>query len=76
MTDPPPYSDDESSAEPDRESTTGMPRWVKVLGIITIVVVLLFVIMLLMGGGRHGPGRHARSAAVAESGYATPEAGL
>ncbi len=40
-------------------STTGMPRWVKVSGIIALIVVLLFVILLLTGGpNRHGPGRH------------------
>jgi hypothetical protein len=47
---------------PDRGSTTGTPRWVKVFGIIVLIVVLLLVIMMLaggdLGGGRHGPGRH------------------
>lgn len=33
------------------ESTAGMPRWVKVLGIIIVVLVLVFVIMHLTGGG-------------------------
>ena len=37
----------------------GMPRWVKVSGIIVIGLVLLVVILLLTGvGGDHGPGRH------------------
>lgn len=40
-----------------RGSTTGMPRWVKVFLIVSLVVVFLFVILLLTGGG-HGPGRH------------------
>lgn len=43
MANPPPYP--------------GMPRWVKVFGIIIIVLVLLLVIMLLLPGD-HGPGRH------------------
>ena len=45
---------------PDRGSTTGTPRWVKVFGLIALVVVLLVVVMLLAGGGPggHGPGRH------------------
>lgn len=34
---------------------TGMPRWVKVFGIVAAVVVVLIVVMLLTG---HGPGRH------------------
>jgi hypothetical protein len=45
---------------PDRRSTTGTPRWVKVFGIIALVLVLLFVISLL-AGVRHGPGLHTPS---------------
>ena len=41
---------------PDRGSTTGTPRWVKVFGIIAIALVVLFVILIVVGG--HGPGRH------------------
>ncbi|MDP9203705.1 MAG: hypothetical protein M3P26_17515 [Gemmatimonadota bacterium] len=86
MADPPPYADagDDTGVEPDQESTTSTPRWVKVFGIIAIVVALLFVILLLAGGGRHGPGRHRLSdggpggqtppASVTESGRAPPEA--
>ena len=33
----------------------GMPRWVKVFGLVAVVVVVLVVVMLLTG---HGPGRH------------------
>ncbi len=39
----------QTNAEPERRSTTGTPRWVKVLGIIAIVLVLLFVILHLTG---------------------------
>ena len=46
--------------EPDHGSTSGTPRWVKVLGIITLVLALLFVISLL-AGVRHGPGLHTPS---------------
>ena len=42
---------------PDRTSTSGTPRWVKVAGIIALAVVLLLVVLLL-SGGNHGPGRH------------------
>jgi hypothetical protein len=43
----------------DGEPTTGMPRWVKVSGIVALVVLALFLILLLTGGPvRHGPGRH------------------
>ena len=65
MADPPRYpdTDDDTGVGPDRGSTTGTPRWVKVLGIIVIVVVLLFVVVMMVagGGGEHGPGRHAAS---------------
>ena len=43
--------------DPDSRLETGMPRWVKVFGIVALVVVVLVVILLLAGG--HGPGRHA-----------------
>lgn len=49
MADPPPYPD--SGAGPDEESSAGMPRWVKVLGIIALAIVLLFVILHLTFGG-------------------------
>ena len=56
---------DEAGVGPDRGSTTdtppGMPRWVKVSGIITLVLVLLLVVVMVAGGGRHGPGRHMPS---------------
>lgn len=44
--------------EPDRGSTAGAPRWVKVFVIIALVLVLLVVVMMLIGGGSHSPGRH------------------
>ncbi len=55
MANRPPYpdTDNDTGVGPDRESTTGTPRWVKVFGIIALVVVLLFVI--LMFGDGHDP---------------------
>jgi len=62
MADPPPSPDtgDDTGVEADRESTTGMPRWVKVSGIIVGILVLLVIVLALTGvlGGQHGPGRH------------------
>ncbi|MGH8774721.1 MAG: hypothetical protein ACRDWI_05950 [Jiangellaceae bacterium] len=61
MADPPRYPDtgDETGVGPDRRSTTGTPRCVKVSGVVALVVVLLFVILMLTGVGReHGPDRH------------------
>ena len=63
MADSPHYpdTDDDTGVGPDRVSTTGTPRWVKVFGIIALVLVLLVVIMMFAGGGSHGPGRHIPS---------------
>ncbi|NKN01143.1 hypothetical protein GFL89_24475 [Rhizobium leguminosarum bv. viciae] len=37
----------------------GMPRWVKISGIIVGVIILLAVVLIVSGvGGPHGPGRH------------------
>lgn len=42
------------------ESTTGVPRWVKVLLVVAVVLAVLVAVMLLTGiGGEHGPSRHA-----------------
>ncbi len=66
MADPTRYpdTDNDTGVGPDRESTTGTPRWVKVFGIIALVVVLLFAILMFTrgpSGGGHGPGRHTLS---------------
>ncbi|MGP3925125.1 hypothetical protein [Streptomyces sp. 8N616] len=61
MADPPsgPDTGDDTGMGPDRGSTPGMPRWVKVFGLIALVVVVLLVILLLTKGpGGHGPARH------------------
>lgn len=63
-----PYPDpsDDTDVAPDRGSPPGMPRWVKVSGIVVIILVLLVVIVLLTGiGGPHGPARHTPSGAGA-----------
>ena len=54
MADPPTNSDSPRRSDED----IGMPRWVKVLGLVALVLVVLLVVVLLAGGG-HGPGRHA-----------------
>ena len=48
----------------DRESPPGMPRWVKVSGIIVAVLVLLLIVVLLISGGGHGPRRHVSGGSV------------
>ena len=59
MADLPPYSD----RSQDTGTRQGMPRWVKVFGIIAVILVLLFVISML-AGVRHGPGLHTPSSRV------------
>lgn len=49
MVDPPPYP--------------GLPRWVKISGIVGGLLLLLLVVAMFAGAGpgRHGPGRHFSS---------------
>jgi hypothetical protein len=45
----------------EHESTTGIPRWIKVVAIVVAVVAVLVLVMLLINGGGdggHGPSRH------------------
>ena len=60
MADPPRSRDPGEAAggAADRGSPPGMPRWVKVFGIVVAVLVFLLVIVLLISGGEHGPRRH------------------
>ena len=37
---------------------TGMPRWVRITGIVVAALIVVVVAMLVIGGGEHGPGRH------------------
>ena len=46
----------------DSESPPGVPRWVKVFGVVTVIVVLLAIVAMIFGGGKHGPGRHLHGA--------------
>jgi hypothetical protein len=64
MADPPRARDpgEDAGVAADRGSPPGMPRWVKVSGIIVAVLVLLLVIVLLLAGG-HGPRRRLSSGA-------------
>jgi hypothetical protein len=51
--------------QPDRGPSPaypGMPRWVKLSGIVALALALLVVAVMAVAGGEHGPGRHAPSA--------------
>ena len=58
MADPPHSRDpgEDAGVAADRGPPPGMPRWVKVSGIIVAVLVLLVIVLLASGG--HGPRRH------------------
>ncbi|ASU84301.1 hypothetical protein CDO52_17195 [Nocardiopsis gilva YIM 90087] len=71
MTDQQPRrADDATGTAPDQPPITGMPRWVKVFGILAIAVLVTIAIVHLAGGGMgnhgHGAGDAASSGAVAE----------
>ncbi len=68
MTDPSrsPDAGDIAGLAPSRTSTTsypGMPRWVKLSGIVVLVLVLLVAGVMAVAGGQHGPMRHTPSGA-------------
>jgi hypothetical protein len=62
MAQEPARPDHDEEAEDVRNAAIGTPRWVKVVGIVSIVAVLVAALLLLVLGGSHGPGRHAASA--------------
>jgi hypothetical protein len=67
MADPPRARDpgEDAGVAADHRSPPGMPRWVKVSGIIVAVLVLLLVVVLLLSGG-HGPRRHLSGGAAGQ----------
>jgi hypothetical protein len=60
-----PDTGEDAGVAADHGSPPGMPRWVKVSGIIVAVLVLLVVIVMLISGG-HGPRRHALSGGLGD----------
>jgi hypothetical protein len=58
MADRPPDPGDDTGVGPDRESTTGIPRWLWVSAIIVAIVVLAVVAIKLIAGGVHVPRPH------------------
>ncbi len=56
-----PVPGDDTDVGPGRDYP-GMPRWVKLAGIIALILILLLVVLMVAGvGGQHGPGRHLPS---------------
>jgi flagellar biogenesis protein FliO len=66
MADNPRTSDsgEDINVRPEHESSTGMPRWVKVFLIIAIILALAFVVTRL-AGVQHGPGLHSQGPVAA-----------
>ncbi len=61
MTDP--SRDPDTGVGPDRVSPPGIPRWVKVFGIVALVLLVLLILVLTgVFGEGHGPGRHTGGA--------------
>ena len=60
-----PSSNSGPRVRPNRGSTTGTPRWVKVFVIVFIILVLLFVILHLTGNGF---GDHMHMSTIAHGG--------
>jgi hypothetical protein len=52
-----PQTGEDSSPAPDRGSPPGIPRWLKVSGIIVVVLIVLVVGISFIAGVEHGPGQ-------------------
>ncbi|NNM47835.1 hypothetical protein [Knoellia koreensis] len=50
----------ESHPDPNdvRETPPGIPRWVKISGLVVAALIAIFIAAMLLAGGQHGPGRH------------------
>jgi hypothetical protein len=55
MTETPP--NENTDEVPDRASPPGIPRWLKVSGIVVIVLVVLVIGISFIAGVQHGPGQ-------------------
>ena len=52
----------------DTSTPPGMPRWVKLFGIVAIALVLILVGVMAVSGSEHGPGRHMPSGSPVDAG--------
>jgi hypothetical protein len=43
---------------PELGDESGVPRWVKAMGVVVLLLVLAAVVLVVLGVGEHGPGRH------------------
>jgi hypothetical protein len=49
-----------------RGGPPGVPRWVKVSGLVVLVLVVALVVTMFVVGGDHGPSRHPTGSQPAE----------
>jgi hypothetical protein len=47
-----------TTSVPASSAHPGLPRWVKVSGIVVAILAAVVVVIMLVVGGEHGPGRH------------------
>ena len=47
-----------SDAQDGRGDAPGIPRWVKITGLVLVALLLLIGAVMVLSGGQHGPGRH------------------
>lgn len=60
MTDRQRNADSRRSRSEAPEAPPGLPRWVKLLALGTVIVLALLIVAMLLTGGDHGPGMHGR----------------
>ena len=63
MPDAAPYNGDTDvqAARASSGGYPGMPRWVKLGGIVALILLVLVVVVMVLGGSEHGPMRHIPS---------------
>lgn len=57
-------SDPAPDTNPGTGPAAGMPRWVKILGLVVLLLVLLLAVLHLTGNSVGGPGSHLGVAAA------------
>lgn len=62
---------DDGAAQPP-----GMPRWVKVSGLLVLAVAAVLVVIMLLSGGDHGPRLHTGAGDLIRTSLVVRAAGL
>ncbi|MBA2532153.1 MAG: hypothetical protein H0V23_08615 [Nocardioidaceae bacterium] len=57
-----PGTNPDTGIDTNRGAPPGVPRWVKVAGVIVAILILALVVIMFIGAGDHGPSRHATGA--------------